>query len=88
MTEQTDPQDEGLGVLALLGVHEPDPKRDARVRVRCRAALEDRRRRDIVRNEPGWRFAFGLALAPVLVGMACAVYLFEVISRAMQLYRF
>jgi hypothetical protein len=88
MTDYSVQREDGPGALAMLVLLEPDAKRDTRVRARCRAALDDRRRRHIVRNEPGWRFAIGLAIAPVVVGTACAVYLFEVISRAMQLYRF
>jgi hypothetical protein len=80
--------DDGTGGLASLGLHEPDPARAARVRARCRAALLECRRREAVRGEPGWRFAVGLALGPALVGTLCAVYLFEVLSRAVLLYRF
>ena len=88
MTQDVIDHDGTPGVLAELGRHEPNPKRSALVRARCHAALEDRRRRDAIRGEPGWRFAVGLALGPAVVGVLCAVYLFEVISRAMQLYRF
>lgn len=88
MTQDVIDRDDAPGVLAELGRYEPSPKRSAAVRARCRAALEDRRRRDAVHGEPGWRFAIGFALGPAVVGVICAVYLFEVISRAMQLYRF
>jgi hypothetical protein len=80
--------DDGTGDLAFLGLYDPDRTRDARVRARCRAALLECRRREALRGEPGWRFAVGLAVAPAIVGVLCAVYLFEVLSRAMQLYRF
>jgi hypothetical protein len=80
--------DDGPGDLALLGRYEPEQKRDGRVRSRCHAALHATRRREAVRGEPGWGFAVGLALAPALVGTLCAVYLFEVLTRAIQLYRF
>lgn len=76
------------GDLAALGLYAPDPARDARVRARCRAALLECRRREAVRGEPGWRFAVGLAVGPAVVGALCGVYLFEVIARALQLYRF
>jgi class 3 adenylate cyclase len=88
MTEHTNSPDEVLAAMATLGSHEPDHLRDACLRARCHAALVKSRRREAERDEPGWRFAIGLALGPAVVGVLCAVYLFEVISRAMQLYRF
>jgi hypothetical protein len=88
MTGNTTQHDDEPGDLAFLGLYDPDRARDARVRARCRAALRECRRREAVRGEPGWRFAVGLALGPAVVGVLCAVYLFEVISRAMLLYRF
>jgi hypothetical protein len=88
MTDHTNPPDEVLTVMAALGSHEPAPSRDARLRARCRASLVSGRRHEAVRSEPGWRFAVGLALAPLVVGALCGVYLFEVISRALLLYRF
>jgi anti-sigma-K factor RskA len=88
MTEHTNPPDDVLAAMAALRSHEPSPSRDARLRARCRAELEASRRRAAVRGEPGWRFAVGLALAPAVVGALCGVYLFEVIARALQLYRF
>jgi hypothetical protein len=88
MTEHTNPPDELLAAMATLGSHEPDPLRGGRVRACCHAGLARSRRREAVRDEPGWRFAVGLALAPAVVGVLCGVYLFEVIARALQLYRF
>jgi hypothetical protein len=88
MTGNTNQRDDGPGDLAFLGLYDPDRTRDARVRTRCRAALRECRRREAVRGEPGWRFAVGLALGPAIVGVLCGVYLFEVLSRAVQLYRF
>jgi hypothetical protein len=88
MTEHTNPPDELLAAMAALGVHEPDPLHDARLRARCHAGLARSRRREAVRDEPGWRFAVGVALAPAVVGVLCGVYLFQVIARALQLYRF
>jgi len=70
--------------LALLGVFEPDGRRDARVRARCHAVLEKRRRRSF----PSARAASRRALEPILVGGACAAFLVEVLSRAVRLYRF
>ena len=88
MTDHTNPPDEVLTAMAALGSHEPSAPRDARLRARCRAELAASRRHEAVRGEPGWRFAVGLALAPAVVGALCGVYLFEVIARALQLYRF
>jgi hypothetical protein len=88
MTERTAPPDDVLTAIAALGSYEPNPSRDARLRARCRASLAESRRHEAVRDEPGWRFAVGLALAPAVVGALCGVYLFEVIARALQLYRF
>jgi len=76
--------DEGLAALALLGAHEPDRARDARVRARCRSAMEKRRRRESAPAGPAWSRRF----EPAIVGTLCAVYLFEVLSRAIALYRF
>jgi hypothetical protein len=76
--------DEAIGALALLGAHEPDRARDARVRARCHAALEKRRRLALSPARPDWR----RTLEPAIVGAFCAVYLFEVLSRAVLLYRF
>jgi hypothetical protein len=70
--------------LSLLGVHEPGTARDARVRARCRAALEKRRRRADTASGGALR----RGLEPAIVGALCAVYLFEVLSRAAHLYRF
>ena len=88
MTDHTHPPDDVLTAMAALGSHEPNPSRDARLRARCREALVEARRREALHGEPGWRFAVGLALAPTVIGVLCAVYLFEVIARALQLYRF
>lgn len=88
MTGNSASHDDRLEALARLSSYEPDRLRDPRVRARCREALVEARRREAVHGEPGWRFAVGLVLAPTVIGVLCAVYLFEVIARAMQLYRF
>jgi len=73
--------------LSILSTHEPDPIRAAEIRTRCHAALRKGARRPslVVAAIPdaGWR----RALAPAIVGSLCAVYLFEVLSRALRLYR-
>ena len=88
MTGNSASHDDRLEALARLGAYEPDRLRDARVRARCREALVEARRREAVHGEPGWRFAVGLALAPTVIGVLCAVYLFQVIARAIHLYSF
>jgi hypothetical protein len=77
-------RDDALGALALLGAHEPDHARDARVRARCRAVLEKQRRQALAPARPRWHPGF----EPAIVGALCAVYLVEVLSRALRLYRF
>jgi hypothetical protein len=85
MTEKTARHgDEGPGALALLAIHEPDGARDARTRARCHSALERRRRRELGPARPAWRSR----LEPAIVGALCGTYLFEVLSRAVDLYRF
>jgi len=88
MTQDALTRGDEAGVLTELGLYEPNEKRSAQLRARCHAALERRRRHEVFRGEPGWRLAVGLALGPAVVGTLGAVYLFQVISRAMQLYRF
>ena len=88
MNETTSHDDSGRGALRLLGLHEPSAPRDARLRERCRAALLEAHRLELTRAEPVWRFAIGMAVGPAVVGVLCAVYLFEVLSRALLLYRF
>jgi hypothetical protein len=84
MTEDSAARNEDLGALALLGAYEPDRARDARVRARCRLALEKRRRRELARARPAWH----PRLEPAIVGALCAVFLIEVLNRALHLYRF
>jgi hypothetical protein len=77
-------EDEATGALALLGIHEPGRARAARVRARCHAGLEKRRRRALQPARPDWR----RTLEPAIVGALCAVYLVEVLGRAVLLYGF
>ncbi len=77
-------EDKTAGALALLGIHEPDRTRDGLVRARCHAALEKRRRRALQPARPDWR----RTLEPAIVGALCAVYLVEVLGRAVLLYGF
>jgi hypothetical protein len=87
MIEHGERHDETMGALALLPLHQPDHARAARVRTRCHAAMERRRRPPELpawSAWPAWRRRF----EPAIVGALCAVYLFEVLSRAIWLYRF
>ena len=77
-------RDDVMDALRLLGTHEPDSSRGARVRVRCHAVLQNRQRRAERPAWGGWR----RSVEPAVVGTLCAVYLFEVLSRAVLLYRF
>ena len=84
MTAEPVRHDDGEpGALAWLSSYELPAERDARVRARCRAALDGHRRS---RSSP--RPASRRALEPVIVGSACAVFLIEVLGRAVLLYRF
>lgn len=84
MSETNARHDDGAGTLAILGVHEPDRARGARVRERCRAVLQKRRPRS---SSPA-RSDLRRSLEPAIVGCLCAVYLLEVLSRAVHFYRF
>ena len=84
MIEHVSFEDGAPEALGLLAAHEPGRARDGRVRARCHAALEKRRRRALSPARRLWH----RGLEPAIVGALCAVYLFEVLSRAVQLYRF
>jgi hypothetical protein len=77
-------RDDVMDALGLLGTHQPDSSRGARVRACCYAVLLKRRRHTLSSASPGWR----RSVEPAVVGTLCAVYLFEVLSRAVLLYRF
>jgi hypothetical protein len=80
--------DRVMDTLSMLATHEPDAVRAARTRTRCRTSLLRHARRSRVAGPairpPAWR----RAMEPAIVGSLCAVYLFEVLSRALRLYRF
>ena len=77
-------RDDVMDALGLLGTHQPDSSRGARVRARGHAALQNRQRRALPPAWDGWH----RRVEPAAVGTLCAVYLFEVLSRAVFLYRF
>jgi len=73
--------------LAVLSEHDPGPVRVAQTRTRCHAAL----RKEAARTQRaggGSRQGWTRVLEPALVGSLSIIYLFEVLSRALQLYRF
>ena len=74
-----------MQALAGLSVNEPNRERTVRTRARCLAALDRRRRADArsVRVEGSLRRR---VLEPALVAAASAIYLTEVVRRALQLY--
>ena len=87
MTDEELRLDQLTGALSILATHEPDREHAARIRARCHARL--RRAEGSARvvhtpPRPTWRGA----LEPAIVGSLCAAYLFEVLSRAVELYRF
>jgi len=78
-------EDPMMQALAGLSVNEPDRERAVRTRARCLTVL-DRRQRAEARSE---RVAGSLrrrVLEPALVAAASAIYLTEVVRRALQLY--
>jgi len=87
MSDDDFDRDVTMETLSVLTTHEPGDDRDSRVRACCHEALSKRTRpwpASMPPLRPGWR----RALEPAIVGGLCAVYLFEVLSRALRLYRF
>jgi hypothetical protein len=74
--------------LARMTLHAPDPARAARTRARARAAFAAQVRRRSVTARVAPRGGWHAALEPLLVAGACAVFLFEVLTRATRLYGF
>ena len=81
-----------LGVLSTLTLHEPDSARAGAVLARCHALMGQRRSRERRRAHPRpfvpWLSAARRGLEPALVGCLCAMFLVEVLSRAVRLYTF
>jgi hypothetical protein len=85
MTGDEDREDPMMQALAGLSVYEPDRGRAVRTRAQCLAALDRQRRVE------AWsgHVIFSLrrrVLEPALVAAASAVYLVEVVRRALHLY--
>ena len=79
--------DPSMGELSVLTVHAPDPAHAARIAARCHAVMARRRRLAGPGSAPA-RATWRRSLEPALVGGLCAVYLFEVLARALTLYGF
>jgi hypothetical protein len=88
VNERHEERDEAIGALAMLTMHEPDPARAARVLARGRARLVARANRRPLAASRAPRGGWGRTLEPLLVAGASAVFLFEVLVRATELYRF
>ncbi len=76
-----------METITLLRVHQPDSKRAERTRIRCHRAIGRNRR--VARGVAfaTWRI-WARALEPALVGCASAVFIFDVVRRALLLSRF
>jgi hypothetical protein len=78
--------DQESRMLAGLAAHEPERQCSDRIRGRCHVVLLAERRRAEVASIPAqvrsWRHVFESAV----VAVVCAVYLSEVVRRAMALY--
>ncbi len=69
--------------VARLPAHDPDPRRAARTRARCHAALDGCRPRAA---DPGVERAFGWRRVHVAVAAASLAYLVDVTLRAVLLH--
>jgi hypothetical protein len=78
--------DDLMRMLDGLPDYEPDPAHSRRVRARCHAALQARRRAAALSPAPvlAWR----LALEFTAIGFVCAGFLTDVVRRALALYGF
>ena len=85
MTGDEDREDPMMRALAGLSVNEPDRGRADRTRAHCLAAL-DRQRRAEARSGRVTGSLRRRILEPALVAAASAIYLTEVVRRALQLY--
>jgi hypothetical protein len=86
MNGDTDRLDDLLALLPGLAVHEPDRGRAEMTMGRCHAALERRSRRQ--RGTADALAAWRRVLEPAIVGCLCAVFLVEVLARALRAYGF
>ncbi len=87
MIDENIGNDPYLKTIAGLTIYEPDPRCANRIRARCHAQIAGQKRAGShsVRAAAGhWRSI----LEPSLVIVVCAVYLCEVLRRAVLLYGF
>lgn len=73
--------------ISRLGAQEPDRRRAERTRARCHRAIARNLR---LKRGAGFaaRRVWTRALGPALVGSASAVFMFDVVRRALQLWGF
>ena len=76
-----------LRALAGLKAYEPDRRCADRVRTRCHERIAGRKRAADLPARDAARFGQRI-LEPALVVLACAVFLSEVLRRALSLYGF
>ena len=87
MTSEDFRNDPHWRTLAGLPAFEPDRQCADRIRGHCHALLAKRRRAEAHQVPAGNRF-YRRIVEPALVAGACAVYLSEVLRRAIALYGF
>lgn len=75
-------------MLAGLPAYEPDRQCSDRIRSRCHGALLAKRKRAEVAPIPVEARSWWQVLESAVVAVVCAVYLSEVVRRAMGLYGF
>jgi hypothetical protein len=86
MTTDDTRVDSSMRELSVLTAHAPDPARAARIAARCHAVMAGRHRASATPalvQSPWHR-----SLESALVGVPGAVFLFEVLARALALYGF
>jgi len=87
MTSDNRQNDESLAAIAALRSHDVSPRRAARLRARCHAALETQSRRHAPAGRAGG-VPFRRIIGPAVGGAWCLAYLLEVIRRAAAIYGF
>jgi hypothetical protein len=87
MTTDDIREDPVMEAFARLPVIEPDPRRAERVRARCHGAMGQRQWAEKLPARATSPFSWR-RLEPALLAGVCAVYLFEVLRRALLLYGF
>lgn len=76
-----------LRILSNLRTYEPDRRCADRIRAHCHSRIAKRKRPEAVAPPSAVRYC-RLILEPSLVSIVCAVFLCEVLHRALLLYGF